>query len=246
MTVRSHDSASLYSRASLPQDTSTLPSSAASPCSSDIVLGRKSIDARRLSPLSTLYGSSGAWAFDQAVSGSAKSKRLSHSKSMGSANCNSPRVDYYNQDTSKGVKNDGELLGELFSSVNSNLHVTFPSTYHQQDQSQIHQSSLAAGPPRANKFSFSRNLMPFQEEEGITSTPPRKRRADLQSKFSMSPDTRSVTARSAKVIKKKASQARVRKSSTIRESLVPNQVVQETVKQKLKPQSSLQGLRKLV
>lgn len=251
MTVRSHDSASVYSRASLLQEGSTLHSLVTSPCSSDVVLGRKSIDARRLSPLSTSYGSSGAWAVDQFASVSAKSKRLSHSKSMESAKNKSPRLDS-KKDQKKAVKNDGELLGELFSSVNSNLHITFPSTNREQDQNGIQQSTPSpkmtiGGPPRANKFSFSRNLMPFQEEDGIISTPPRKKRADLQSKFSMSPDSRSVTARSVKVVKKKASQARIRKISTFRNSLVPpNQASPEIVKQKLKSQSSMQGLKKLV
>lgn len=232
----SDDSVSVYSRPSYHHRSSTVPSfSVASPSSADVVLGSKSIDARRLSPLSTSYGSSGAWAL--ASTDPAHKKQLRLSKSMGSTLVNSPQ--------SQSIKDDGELLGEMFSSVNSNLQVSFPESPIQEKKNQ--QSLAPSRPPRVHKFSFSRQLMPFQEEEGITSTPPRKLRADLQSKFSMSPDTRSASARSAKAIKKKASQGRVRKTSIVKDQANGLQAVaSESIKPRLKPQSSIHGLKKLV
>jgi hypothetical protein len=242
----SDDSASVYSRPSYLHRSSTVPSSVASPSSAGVVLGSKSIDARRQSPLSTSYGSSGAWAFPFELTSidTVSTKQLRQSKSMGSNLINSPE--------SKKIKEDGELLGEMFSSVNSNLHVSFPVSPIEEEKKkrqrpQESQSLAPSRPPRVHKFSFSRNLMPFQEEEGgFNSTPPRKLRADLQSKFSMSPDTRSASARSAKAIKKKASQGRIRKTSIIKDQGQVDPAVSEAKKPRLKPQSSINGLKKFV
>jgi hypothetical protein len=238
MKRQSEDSASVYSRPSYHHRSSTI----GSPSSANTVLGSKSIDARRLSPLSTSYGSSGAWALssDQVTADSANKKQLRISKSLGSSLVMSPQ--------SKSIKGEGEMLGEMFSSVNTDLRVSFPGSHPEKKQEQS-QSLAPSRPPRVHKFSFSRNLMPFQEEEGITSTPPEKLRADLQSKFSMSPDTRSASARNAKAVKKKASQGRVRKTSVVRDrdqSLVSQVALLDPVRPKIKSQSSIQGLRKFV
>lgn len=239
MKRQSEDSASVYSRPSYHHRSSTI----ASPSSADVVLGSKSIDARRLSPLSTSYGSSGAWALscDVATTDSVHKKQLRISKSLGTSLVMSPQ--------SKSIKDEGEMLGEMFSSVYTDLHVSYPgSSTDDRKQQESSQALAPSRPPRVHKFSFSRSLMPFQEEEGITSTPPKKLRADLQSKFSMSPDTRSASARSAKAVKRKASQGRVRKTSIVRDKdhLLASQVALDTARPKLKPQSSMQGLKKFV
>lgn len=124
----------------------------------------------------------------------------------------------------------------------------------QKNHSQV--QPLLQRPSRVNKISFSRTaLLPTAEEAILSQTTPRKKLADLQSKFSMSPDSRSASARSAKAVKKRASQGRKRKSSVVREQIQQHQVERHGVnsaaaellpRPRLKPQSSLQGLRKLV
>ena len=274
MTRHSEDSISLYSLPSLQKRTSTVSSSTvASPYSAEVVLGRMSINARRLSPLSTSYGNSGAWTLQNETDKrplSPGKKRISNPRLVSSTTTFTPWA-YQHQQQQEDAEKDAERLGEMFTSVNSGLHVTFPKTsvegsqlqlqqhleqqartQHQPQHQQQHQQRLLkiqqSRPPRVQRISLSRTMLlsTEEEEDRLMSTPPRKKRADLQSKFSMSPDTRSATARNAKALKQRASQGRLRKISAVnKEQPKALPVLPEQIRPRLKPQSSLQGLKKI-
>jgi hypothetical protein len=280
MVRYSEDSISVYSRPSLQGNTST---TLTSPSSAEVILGRTSIEARRLSPPSALYGTSGAWSLlnerDHSEEHYRRSNLIPRPRIVGSSPSLSSHWTHLQQQQQPPIKeeetSDAEMFSKLFTNVNSNdIHLTFPSLHRldldqdqkalplhpskseKDDQTTVQreeylhtQHSHYLNPPRparVSKVSFSRKVLLAGEEKGGCATPPRKKRADLQSKFSMSPDSHTASARNAKAIKKKASQGRLRKNSFARDQLGLASAVAEQSKPRIKPQSSMSGLKKFV